>query len=199
MGPARLACQRVTCQRARRQVRGERQRDFPSTTSLDRHLVRRGTWGVQRIGQVHRPADPVRDVGGLGGDLRHGHALLLQHQEARALGLDLLQGSRGLPGGRREGEHGEKSLLLPASIHYDVANFRIHPLHCFSHVIQGPVLPKMTVSFALKQKSIVCRTWTSAQLASLSPFHHLPSYLRRSFSWREKPRPIRSQQWQADQ
>ena len=141
MGPARLASQRVTCERARRQVRGERQRDFPSTTSLDRHLVGRRTRGVQRIRQVHRPADPVRDVGGLGGELRHGHALLLQHQEARALGLDLLQGSRGLPGGRREGEHGEKSLLLPASIHYDVANLRIYPLHCFSHVIQGQKNP----------------------------------------------------------
>ena len=101
MGPARLTSQRVTCQRARRQVWGERQWDFPSTTSLDRHLVRRGTRGVKRVRQVHGPADPVRDVGGLGGDLRHGHTLLLQHQEARALGLDLLQGSRGLPGGRR--------------------------------------------------------------------------------------------------
>ena len=137
MGPARLASQRVTCQRARRQVRGERQWDFPSATSLDRHLVRRGTWGVQRIRQVHRPADPVRDVGGLGGELRHGHALLLQHQEARALGLDLLQRSRGLPRGWREREHGEESLLLPAPIHHDVANLRIYPLNCFSHVIQG--------------------------------------------------------------
>ena len=101
MGPARLTSQRVTCQRACRQVRGERQWDFPSATSLDRHLVGRRTRGVQRVGQVHGPADPVRDVGGLGGELRHSDALLLQHQEARALRLDFLQGSRGLPGGRR--------------------------------------------------------------------------------------------------